>query len=111
MSSLKSFLTCHGDTSFDGNFRGLLNFEVPRDIALDMVEEVTSEEIKRTFFDMDSNKALGLDGFGTFFFSKKLGILWVRMWLIPSNFSFLWDLFFLRSITLLSLLCLNVKTL
>lgn len=110
MSSLKSFLTCHGDTSFDGNFKGLLNFEVPRDIALNMVEEVTSEEIKRTFFDMDNNKALGLDGFGTFFL-RRLGILCVRIWLIPSNFSFLWDLFFLRSITLLSLLCLNVKTL
>lgn len=59
VSFFKNLLTCQGEGSFDENFKGLLDFKIPRDIVFDMVKEVTSEEIKHTLFDMNSNKALG----------------------------------------------------
>lgn len=75
MNSLKRLLTRHGDSFFDGNFGGLLDFVVPRGVALDMVKQVISEEIKSTFFDMDNNKTPGSDGFGALFYKKAWDII------------------------------------
>lgn len=50
----------------DTNFGGWLEYQVPRDVAENMV----SEEIEQTIFGINDNKALGPDGFSVKFFKK-----------------------------------------
>lgn len=66
MSSFKILLSCHCKEYFDGNIGDLLDFEVPHDIAQDMIKEMSSEEIRNTLFGMDNNKALRPNGFGAY---------------------------------------------
>lgn len=40
-----------------------------------LLRPFTSDEVKSVMFSMDGNRALGSDGFGSFYL-KKLGILW-----------------------------------
>ncbi|GJX57974.1 hypothetical protein Tco_0289364 [Tanacetum coccineum] len=43
---------------------------LPKEVADNMIIEVTDEEIKRALFDIDSNKAAGPDGYTSYFFKK-----------------------------------------
>ncbi|GKC78429.1 RNA-directed DNA polymerase, eukaryota, reverse transcriptase zinc-binding domain protein, partial [Tanacetum coccineum] len=43
--------------------------------ALDMIIEISDEEIKEALFDIDSSKTAGLDGFTSCFFKKAWGII------------------------------------
>nr|GEV06799.1 hypothetical protein [Tanacetum cinerariifolium] len=56
----------------DGLFKSILNSEE----ANNMICDVTDRDIKEVMFEIESNKASGLDGYTSEFFKKSLGCCW-----------------------------------
>lgn len=75
ISFFKKILDERGKRFDEKEMAKLINYKIPLEMTESLVEEVMAKEIKDTIFGMDNNKALGLDGFGAYFFKVAWDIM------------------------------------
>lgn len=70
VSHFKNFLGTMHEVSSLNSLEDIFRVTLNDQVALDMVKDVTDEEIKESMFDIESNKVDGPDGYSFCFFKK-----------------------------------------